>query len=61
MKRYGCEESKALVASDRPEVLDVRKSSRKVPKVPREPKKNQTEQENIIGRKPNQAKKSKKE
>ena len=38
---YGCEKSNTLVASDREEVIDVRKSSRKVPKVPEETKKNQ--------------------
>ena len=38
---YGCEKSNTLVASDREEVIDVRKRSRKVPKVPEEPKKNQ--------------------
>ena len=37
---YGCEKSNTLVASDREEVIDVRKRSRKVPKVPEETKKN---------------------
>ena len=32
MKKYGCEKSKALVASDREEVIDIRKSSKKVQK-----------------------------
>ena len=38
---YGCEKSNTLVASDREEVIDVRKHSRKVPEVPEETKKNQ--------------------
>ena len=38
---YGCEKSNTLVASDHEEVIDVRKRSRKVPKVPEETKKNQ--------------------
>ena len=41
MKRYGCEKSKALVASDREEVIDILKLSKKVPRVPEEPKTNQ--------------------
>ena len=39
------------MASDREEVIDVRKSKRKVPKDPKEPKKNQKEHEEIKERK----------